>query len=175
MRLREKIRIIEEHSMMEELMEYSKIYLEEMKKIEASEIENAHVAQFPYYQISNIIAPDSKPLLVKLALLQKHGEALPVGFRCAWHPDSFDLITQLQLYPGHKFQRDEILCVLQANSAQRIILKTHDILQINIIERNSHWYADIEIESRPFARIRQGISYYRDAIERCEECRECKK
>lgn len=173
MRLHEKIRIVEKDSMVEDLIAYSNVFLSSMEQIQESEIENAHMAQFPYYEISNIIAPDSKPLLVKLALLQKHGEVLPAGFRCAWHPDSFDLDEQLQLFPGHKFHCDEILCVLATNSAQRILLKTHDILQINILERNAIWYADLEIESRPFARIRKGISYYRDVMERSEECKEC--
>lgn len=159
MRLKERVRIIQDASMMEELCEYNEIYQKELDALIQSDIENSHVPEFPYFQISNKIAPSCKPLLVKQALLIKSHSPLPMGFQSSWHFESFHLCGDLlYLCPGYKFECEEIFCTLNLLPTQRILLKTHDILQIDIVQYPHGYYAILELETKSIAMMRKQIS-----------------
>ena len=144
--------------MMEELCEYNSIYQRELTILALSDIENSHVPQFPYYRISNEIAPSCKPLIVKQALMMKASHTIPMALRSSWHPESFQMCGDLlYLFPGYKFSLDEIFCTLYLNPSQRILLKTHDILQIDIMEYSHGWYANLELETKSIAILRKHL------------------
>lgn len=175
MHFQEQIRIVEQVSMMKELIEYNEIFLSAMKEL--CESGNLYIkgSRFPYYCISNKIAPDSKPLLLKYAWIQMHGGKLPEGLRSVWHPDSFCMEDVLHLYPGHKFCQKEIVCTLSLDPTKRLLLRTHDILEIAILEKHQKWYACLELETKSLAMIRQGLTLYPGVVEEKEECNQCEE
>lgn len=165
MRLKEKVKIIEDASMLEELLAYNNIYKKELMALATSDIENNHVPQFPYYRISNEIAPSCKPLLVKQALYIKGGKTMPMGLGSSWHPEAFHLCGELlYLHPGCKFSTDEIFCTLCLHQSQRILLKTHDILQVDIMKYANHWYASLELETKSIAILQKQLNMYQRSL-----------
>lgn len=176
MRLKEKIRISISNSMIEELHAYGQCFQTCMQALIDSPLMNAHVQDFPYYKIENTIAPASKVLLVRMALASKNGIKLPTGFDSAWHPESFQRDdNQLTLFPGYKFSCNKILCVLEMSASQRILMRTHNVLQVNILHTKQGWFASFDIESKPLAMIRRTVSIYRNPESQTSPCQSCIK
>lgn len=159
--IKERIRIYDDEVTIQNLLHYEAIFNKEVDLILNQNIENAAIQNYPYYAMQAGLAPASKPLLVQYAFLLKQGKLEKGPISSIWHMDSLRFIEhKLQLLPGHGFPVKLINCKLHISKAQRVLLYTHNVLQVDILHQKDRWYACFHIENKPLAYIKKGIREY---------------